>query len=519
MVGIGVAIMAMVGLAVWWWRSAGGMRIPASHRHKSARGSLAPVALLLFAVLVGGLGCDGGDMEEGTRDVVVVGGGIAGLTAAHMLKDHDVILLEKEPGVGGRALSGTHEGVTYAKGTEYLGEVEGALAEVAKEIGMEPVEIPSPMDAKTQDGKVFIGEEAVAGMLIERAGLGEYNRFVSTVQKAASKIDDGDDAEIQRLDRMSTLAWFQENGFAPAFSEFYNVSCRGLFGANLAESSALCMVPEIAFDYTHEKSVHGPHRHKKELGSEGSGAYTFKGGIAALCQGIAKTLGERVRLGCKVVDVKREGEGYTVSYVDGGGQARMVRTRTVILAVPSPIALKVASGALTGEQKELMTSVPYAQYMTVALFSRTPIFNEAFDLAVPDGMFFTDLYPGGWAEGTDAKNAQAHVLSAYVATKSYKDNLLAMTDEEAFRRVQEDVDRLFPGASRKVTGHEIQRFPYAYPVMTVGAFERMERLRKTFANGLYLAGDYLTHPTFDSAADSGATAAEQCTRLLASIGK
>ena len=38
-------------------------------------------------------------------DLIVVGGGIAGLTVAYRLRHQNILLLEKEPVVGGRTLS------------------------------------------------------------------------------------------------------------------------------------------------------------------------------------------------------------------------------------------------------------------------------------------------------------------------------------------------------------------------------------------------------------------------------
>lgn len=45
--------------------------------------------------------------------------------------------------------------------------------------------------------------------------------------------------------------------------------------------------------------------------------------------------------------------------------------------------------------------------------------------------------------------------------------------------------------------------------MTVGAYERTARLHKITTGSLLLAGDYMIYPTFESAIQSGALAAEK----------
>src|SRR5277367_841165 len=74
------------------------------------------------------------------HDVVIVGGGVSGMTAAYLSRSGDFLLLEKEPHWGGNAYLMEYEGNAYATGSAFLGKSEGAF-QFAKEIGLEPLPI------------------------------------------------------------------------------------------------------------------------------------------------------------------------------------------------------------------------------------------------------------------------------------------------------------------------------------------------------------------------------------------
>src|SRR5512135_1223411 len=85
------------------------------------------------------------------HDIVIVGGGVSGLSAAYFLQHRDVLILEKEPHWGGNAYIMEYGGVPYATGSAFLDKSEYAY-QFAKEIGLESLPI------NNWDGSIINGE-------------------------------------------------------------------------------------------------------------------------------------------------------------------------------------------------------------------------------------------------------------------------------------------------------------------------------------------------------------------------
>ncbi|MCX5874536.1 MAG: FAD-dependent oxidoreductase [Deltaproteobacteria bacterium] len=457
--------------------------------------------------------------EPERREVVIVGGGIAGLTAAHFLKNRDIALLEQSDRFGGRIVSGSFGGFNYPKGIAYIGIPQGPVETMIDELGIEPVEIPEPSEAFYYDGKFYFGTKGAAQLFIQKSSVQEYNRFVSTVQKLAKLYEESDYSglpnELSDLDKMSARQWFETEKFPPIFLEIYESQALGLFGANLGRISALSFVPEIGFQFEATEPV--AETKNPEQNGDGSdaekesGAFTFQNGLSELPEALAKNLGYKARLNCKVTLIKPKDKIYEIKYVDQSGTEQTMVADTVIVATPAPVTLEIAKDLLNDEQKKIISEIKYSSYATVGLFSSTPIFDQAFNLGVGKGFVFTDLYDGSWvqrAHNPELNKVQERPLCAYIPDIGGNDKpLIEMSDQELVDKVEAGVEKIFPGARSKITGHDVQRFELAYPIMPPGAYQSLARLNDINQGKFLLAGDYMIYPTLEAAAESGYLAA------------
>lgn len=456
-------------------------------------------------------------------DIVIVGAGIAGLTSGYFLKDKNLLILEKKDSVGGRTISGVHESFSYAKGTEYIGKPEEALMKMIDSLKLEPKEIPSPMDAYYDGKSFYYGSDGIKRYLVTHSSQENYNKFVRLMLNEYDEYDEipnlNYNSEAKYLDNITAKNWLKNNSIPEVYLKKYNVTTKGLFGATLNDISALSFIPEAAFDYdsssiyessSEEFSIEEEYNEAK---NNSSNSYSFENGLTELTNKLNEVLKDKIRLNSYVFKISKKNNKYEIQYTDNDKIIKTIIAKKIILAVPAPEALYIASDVLSQDKKDIMKDIKYSSYVTVALFSKTPIFDKAFDLAVPDEYYFTDIYDATWIERfyeKDKKNKKTYIASVYVAPKNGDDHTLdTIGDKELLDNIYKDLDKIFEGASSKVTGYDIERFPHAYPIMSVGAYERLLKLNKLNNGDLILAGDYMIYPTFEAAAQSGFLAAKK----------
>ena len=201
--------------------------------------------------------------------VVIVGGGVAGLSAAWQLQRSgftDFVLLELEQAPGGTARSGSNRSFSFPWGAHYIPapmKENSALISLLDEMGV--------IEGKDKDGEPVVGEQFLCRDPEERIfykgrwyeGLylhagesaedqqqlekfnAEMNRWVGwrdakgrrafTLPVSACS----DDAEATALDRISMNEWMNQRGFTRSRLRWWvNYACRDDYGMTLEQTSA-----------------------------------------------------------------------------------------------------------------------------------------------------------------------------------------------------------------------------------------------------------------------------------------
>jgi oxygen-dependent protoporphyrinogen oxidase len=464
---------------------------------------------------------------------IVIGGGIAGLAAAHraleLAPETEVLVLEGSSRVGGLLRTErTDDGFVIERGPDAILTEKPAALELAKKVGLEGQIVRTRPESRgayvvsrgrlvrLPDGFSVVAPSDL-GALLRSPVLSMRGKARAALEVALPRGASGVDESLSR---------FVDRRFGRELLErLAQPLAGGIYGGGAEELSLRATMPRFQAIEQSDRSVTLGLAQRRANGRGGQpdeaahGArygmfISFERGVGSLPEAVAERLGERVRMNARAVGLEAKGEGYRVE-LEGG---ESLLADAVVVALPAPRAKELLRG-LDEALAAQLAAIRYDSAATVTFAYRredVPHPLDAYGFVVPAverravlaSTWASEKWPGRSPDGMALLRVFLGGHGRPEAPFGQDDDLIAAARRELGALM---------GIRAKPALIRVDRFLGAMPRYRVGHLRRVATIERLVGRhrGLALAGGAYRGVGIPDSVRSGEAAA---TSLLRSAG-
>ena len=419
-----------------------------------------------------------------TYDVVIVGGGIAGLTVAYQLGNQNVLLLEKEDMCGGRTLSTNIGPYVFNQGAQMIPGGETNVAKLADELGLTRTLIDKTKTSTYMKGKFVAGSSDFRFLLGLPIPLFEKLKMAFGIIRMRSRysgvVDKSPRSDDQKMQELSEKTLVERMNIRhPDVKAFWD---------SVAKSSSSLGAGEVAAFQPVKTFLH-----------HAADEFFVEGGTVQLTRTLAERTKARAETGAAVIQVVPTGSGATVRY-EKNGTLHTVQAKKCVMAVPAPLALGVVQD-LPDFKRVALEQCEYGAMSSAAFLVDRPseeFFGEGVWRVPVVGMKTIGIGDPTFTFTDDMKRKDGRGLIRLYAGDDGSQTLQKMSDDDALDEFEKDLFEIFPTARGRVLDRALKHWPHAICPWRVGRLNQINDIRAPHDN-IHYCGDYTENSGLESA--------------------
>jgi oxygen-dependent protoporphyrinogen oxidase len=414
------------------------------------------------------------------KDIVIVGGGISGLTALYRLAEFDALLVEKEPDVGGNSRRRQSRGIHYPLGAIVSQGSVAPFTDYFRDLAVPFERIQGPHLAYHLNGKLVEDplEDGWRRLPLPKGEREAFRRMRDDL-KALLHPKDGiffprtdNRPEIRQLDRVRFGQYLAEKRYPASVTRFLTLLLSSRVGETGEEISAWIALYVLS-------SLLAP-------------TYTLPGGHGA----ISDILRERclkarpgsLLTGFAVVNVQNRPDGKVwVTGVAPDGSLQTIEARCAVMAVPKVFAKHAVQG-LRQERPDVYDRFRYNAYL-VAQVELSKRVAPAFETASAS-KFSRFIVAADWLKDNRNPKGQSH-LTVYVPFPGTpgRIELFGGAAQDFAGRIVADINAILPRSRGAIERIYVHRWGHPMVAYTPGMDNLLDAAKEPYGKIVFAHSD------------------------------